>query len=147
MHFLLRSKRRWSKRDPSFHIRTINQLTHGRTEDPEQFAARIKQAASACKFTANGGTSDYGADLISTIFILGLEDVYTREQLFQLKQDGELTTVSFDKLVSAASEIATAKENCAEASNTTVCGISDDKKHVSDLWIFQHCCSQFQQIY
>ena len=135
------------KRSIFLYKNDFHQLTHGQTEDPEQFAARIKEAAPACKFTADGGTPNYGADLMSTIFILGLEDVYTREQLFQLKPDGELTTVSFDKLVSAASEIATAKENCAEASNTTVCGISDDKKQVSDLWIFQNCCSQFQRIY
>ena len=32
--------------------------------------------------------------------------------------------VEFDELVKAASEIATAKENCAEAVNTSVCGMS-----------------------
>ena len=99
------------KRSIFLYKNDFHQLTHGRTEDPEHFAARIKQAAPACKFTADGGTPDYGANLMSTIFILGLEDVYTRKQLFQLKPDGELTTVSFDKLVSTVSEITTAKEN------------------------------------
>ena len=36
-------------------------------------------------------------------------------------------TVNFDKLVMAASEIATAKDNCAQAANTSVCGVSGDK--------------------
>ena len=69
----------------------------------------------------------YGTDLLSDIFILGLEDVYTRKQLFQLKPMREMTTVSFEKLVSTASEIATAKDNVAEALNTTISGISGDK--------------------
>ena len=37
------------------------------------------------------------------------------------------TTVSFEKLVDAASEIATAKDNVAEAGNTSICAMSGDK--------------------
>ena len=55
---------------------------------------------------------------MSTIFILGLEDSYTKEQLYQLKPEGGKTTVSFEKLVDAASEISVAKDNVAEASGT-----------------------------
>ena len=64
---------------------------------------------------------------MSTIFIFCLEDVYTRKQLFQLKPLGEMTTVTFEKLISTASEIATAKDNVAKALNTTISGISGDR--------------------
>lgn len=57
---------------------------------------------------------------MSSILILGLEDVYTREQLFQLRPDLWKTTVEFEKLVRAASEIAMAKDNCAEAENVEI---------------------------
>ena len=66
---------------------------------------------------------------MSSIFILWLEDVYTREQLFQLRPEAGKTTADFDKLVRAASEISTAKDNCAEASNTSVCVESGDKNN------------------
>ena len=62
-----------------------------------------------------------------TIFILGLEDTYTREQLYQLKPEEGKTTVSFETLVDAASEISTAKDNVAEASNTSLCAMSGDR--------------------
>ena len=55
---------------------------------------------------------------MSTIFVLGLEDTYTKEQLYQLKPDAGNTTVSFGKLVDAASEIAVDKDNVAEASGS-----------------------------
>ena len=55
---------------------------------------------------------------MSTIFVLGLEDTYTKEQLYQLKPDAGNTTISFGKLVDAASEIAVAKDNVAEASGS-----------------------------
>ena len=61
---------------------------------------------------------------MSSIFIVGLEDVFRRKQLFQLRSDPGKTTVEFQKLVRVASEIATAKYNCAEAANTSVCGVS-----------------------
>ena len=48
---------------------------------------------------------------MSTIFILWLEDFYTKEQLSQLKPEGGKTTVSFEKLVDAASEISVAKDS------------------------------------
>ena len=40
-----------------------------------------------------------------------------------------MTTVSFEKLVCAASEICTAKDNVAKGENTTLCGISGDKNN------------------
>ena len=55
---------------------------------------------------------------MSTIFVLGLEDTYTKEQLYQLKPETGKTTVSFERLVDAASEIAVAKDNVAEASGS-----------------------------
>ena len=64
---------------------------------------------------------------MSTIFILGPEDTYTSEQLYQLKPAQGKTTVSFEKLMDAASEISTAKDNVAEASTTSMCAISGDK--------------------
>ena len=105
----------------------LHQLTQGQGKDPERYAARIKQAASACCFTTDSGTANYGPDLMGSIFILGLEDVFKCEQLFKLLPDPGKTTVEFKKLVRAASERATAKDNCAEAANTSVCGVSGDK--------------------
>ena len=71
---------------------------------------------------------------MSTIFILGLEDSYTKEQLYQLKPVGGKTTVSFEKLVDAASEIAVAKDNMAEASGTlSVCAMSAGDK--CNMWV------------
>ena len=59
--------------------------------------------------------------------MLGLEDTYTCEQLFQFKPEEEKTTISFKKLVGAASEIPTAKANVAEVLNTSVCAMSTEK--------------------
>ena len=81
-------------------------------------------------------TASYGPDLMSSIFILGLEDVYMRKQLFHLRPKAGKTTVDFDKLVRAASEIATPKDNCAEALNTSVCGVSGNK---NDAKLFSNC--------
>ena len=50
---------------------------------------------------------------MSTIFVLGLEDNYTRERLYQIKPETGKSTVKFESLVDAASEIAVAKENAA----------------------------------
>ena len=55
---------------------------------------------------------------MSTIFVLGLEDSYTRERLYQMKPDAGKSTVSFGKLVDTASEIAVAKDNAAESSGS-----------------------------
>ena len=65
---------------------------------------------------------------MSSIFILGLEYPYMRETLFQMRPKTEKFTVEFDKLVKAASEIATAKEHCAEAINISVSGMSGGEK-------------------
>ena len=72
------------KRSIFLYCKDFNGLSQSRGEDPERFAARIRQAAPACKFTADGGTAAYGADIMSTIFILGLDDTYTQEQLYQI---------------------------------------------------------------
>ena len=52
---------------------------------------------------------------MSTVFILGLSDSYTRENLFQLQPKEGKTTVEFDVLIRAASEIQQAKDNCLDA--------------------------------
>ena len=66
---------------------------------------------------------------MSTIFVLGLEDTYTKEQLYQLKPVGGKMTVSFERLVDAASEIAVAKYNVAEASGaSSMCAMSGGDK-------------------
>ena len=52
---------------------------------------------------------------MSTIFVLGLEDSYTRERLYQIKLDLRKSTVRFESLVNAASEIAFAKDNATES--------------------------------
>ena len=53
----------------------FHQLSQGQGEDPERYAARIRLAAPACSFTTDSRTASYGPDLMSSIFILGLEDV------------------------------------------------------------------------
>ena len=109
-------------------LKDFHELKPSRGEDPERFAARIKQLAPACRFTADDGTPKYGPDIMSTIFVLGLEDTYTKEQLYQLKPVEGKTTVSFERLVDAASEIAVAKDNVAEASATSMCAMSGSDK-------------------
>ena len=93
----------------------FHKLRQSRGEDPERFSARIKQLAPACKFTYDDNTPKYGADIMSTIFVMGLGDNYTRERLYQMKTDAGKSTVNFGKLVDAASEIAVAKDNAAES--------------------------------
>ena len=44
-------------------------------------------------------------DLMSSIFILGLSDQYTKEKLFQIPAKASKSTVEFDELVRAASDI------------------------------------------
>ena len=117
------------KRSVFLYSKDFHKLSLGRGENPERYAARIKQAAPACSFTTHSGTANYGPDLMSSIFILGLEDVYMHKQLFQLWPEGGKTTANFNKLVSAASEIATAKDNCAAALNTNICGVSGDQNN------------------
>ena len=61
------------------------QLTQRRGEDPERYAAHIKQAAPPCCWTTDSGTVDYAPDLMSSIYILGLEDSYMGEKPFQIQ--------------------------------------------------------------
>ena len=75
-------------------------------------------------FKTDNKTDDYSADLMSSIFILGLEDSYTKEKLFQIRPTAGNSTVDFDVLVKSASEIQQAKDNCLESGNTSVCGVS-----------------------
>ena len=121
------------KRSIFLYCKDFHELSQSRGEDPKRFSARIKQAAPAGKFTADGGTAHYGADIMSTIFILVFDDNYTRELLYQIKPDEGKTTVSFVKLVAAASEISTAKDNVAEASNTSVCAMSGDRNKAAAI--------------
>ena len=77
---------------------------------------------------ADSGTDDYSADLMISIFILGLEDSYRKEKLFQLKPEGDNSTVAFDVLVKAASEIQEAKDNCQDSGSSTVNQVSGGGK-------------------
>ena len=52
---------------------------------------------------------------MSSIFILGLSDQYTKEKLFHIPAKEAKSTVDFEDLVRAASEIQQAKDNCLEA--------------------------------
>ena len=89
---------------------------------------------------AEGGTSDYSADLMSSIFILGLEDSYTKEKLFQLKPTGNNSTVAFDVLVKAASEIQEAKDNCQESGSSSVNQVSGGERSKKEKECF-NCCT------
>ena len=91
---------------------------------PERYAARIRQAAPPCQLMTDSGTADYGPDILSTVFILGLSDSYTREKLFQLQPKKDKTAVEFDVLVRAASKIQQAKDNCLDAGLSSMCGVS-----------------------
>ena len=61
---------------------------------------------------------------MSTVFILGLSDSYTREKLFQLQPKKDKTTMEFDVLARAASKIQQAKDNCLDAGSSSMCGVS-----------------------
>ena len=77
----------------------------------------------------NDESPKYGPDIMSTIFVLGLEDTYTKEQLYQLKPVAGKTYVSFERLLDAASEIAVANDNMAEASSSaSTCAMSGGDK-------------------
>ena len=54
-------------------------------------------------------------------------NTYACEQVLQLKPEEGKTTVSFDKLVVNDSDISTAKDNVAEALNTSLCAMSSDR--------------------
>ena len=127
------------KRSVFLYRKDLHQIVQGRNEDPERYAARIKQAAPPCCLTTDSGTADYGPDLMSSIFILGLEDSYTKEKLFQIRPTAGNSTVDFDELVRAASEIAVAKENCLESANTSVCGVSGSSGEKSKKKLCGNC--------
>ena len=62
------------KRSVILYRKDLHQIVQGRSEDPERYAARIRQAAPPCCLKTDSGTDDYSANLMSSIFILGLED-------------------------------------------------------------------------
>ena len=108
------------KRSVFLYRKDLHQIVQNRGEDPERYAARIRQAASPCVLRTDSKTSDYSADLMSSIFILGLKDSYTKEKLFQIRPTGDNSTVAFDVLVKAASEIQQAKDNCLESGSSSM---------------------------
>ena len=68
------------KRSTILYRSDFHKLTQNRGELPERFAARIRQSAPPCQFMTDSGTADYGPDLMSSVFILGLADSYSREK-------------------------------------------------------------------
>ena len=123
------------KRSVFLYRKDFHELRQNRGEDPERYAARIKQLAPACTFVSDNNTPRYGPDVMSTQFVLGLDDVYTMEQLYQMKPEPGKTTVSFERLVDAASEIAVAKDNVAEASGSaSMCAMSLGDKSKATCW-------------
>ena len=120
----------------------LHKLTQHRSELPERFAARIRQAAPPCQLHSDSGTADYSQDLLSTIFILGLTDGYTKEKLFQLAPKENKTTVEFNTLVWVASEISQAKENCLESGSSSMMGMSGgDRTKPKSGWSACRCCN------
>ena len=112
------------KRSVFLYRSDFHKIVQNRGELPERYAARIRQAAPPCQLMTDSGTADYAPDLMSSIFIIGLCDPYTKEKLFQLQPKKGKTTVEFDELVRAASEIQQAKDNCLEVGSSSVCGVS-----------------------
>ena len=119
----------------------LHRIDQNRGEAPERYAARIRQAAPPCCLHTDSGTADYSADLMSSIFILGLSDQYTKEKLFQIPAKAGKSTVEFEELVRAASEIQQAKVNCLEAGGSSVCGIFGSKpsEGKSKMWPCNRC--------
>ena len=70
------------KRSVFLYRKDLHQIVQSRSQDPERYAARIRQAAPLCCLRTDNKTDDYSANLMSSIFILGLEDPYNREKLF-----------------------------------------------------------------
>ena len=87
------------KRSVFLYRSDLHRIAQNRGEQPERYAARIRQAAPPCQLMTDSGTADYAPDLMSSIFILGLSDPYTKEKLFQLQPKTGKTTVPFDELV------------------------------------------------
>ena len=90
----------------------------------------------------DSGTADYGLDLMSTVFILGLSDSYTCEKLFQLQPKEGKTTVKFDVLIRAASEIQQAKDNCLDAGSSSMCGLSGQEAGGGKKPKACYCCNK-----
>ena len=112
------------ERSVFLYLKDLHQIVQNQAEDPERYAARIRQAAPPCCLKTDNKTSDYSADLMSSIFILGLDYPYTKEKLFQIRPTEGNSTVEFDVLVKAASEIQQAKDNCLESGSSSMCGVS-----------------------
>ena len=103
------------KRSVFLYRADLHRIVQNRGEDPSRYAARIRQAAPPCCLQTDSGTADYSQDLMSSIFILGLSDQYTKEKLFQIPAKEGKSTVDFDDLIGAACDIQQAKDNCLEA--------------------------------
>ena len=65
------------KRSVFLNRKDLHQIVQDRSEDPERYATRIRQAAPPCGLKTDSGTSDYSPDLMISIVILGLKDSYT----------------------------------------------------------------------
>ena len=70
------------KRSVFLYRKDLHQIVQSRSQDPDIYTARIRQAAPPCCLRTDNKTDDYSANLMSSIFILGLEDPYNREKLF-----------------------------------------------------------------
>ena len=116
------------KRSVFLYRSDLHKIFQNRAEAPERYAARIRQAAPPCCLQTDNKTADYSADLMSSIFILGLSDPHTKEKLFQIQPKAGNSTVEFDELVRAASEIQQAKDNCLEAGSSSVCGVTGSRE-------------------
>ena len=70
------------KRSVFLYRADLHRIVQNCGEAPERYVARICQAAPLCCLQTDSGNADYLADLMSSIFILGLSDQYTKEKLF-----------------------------------------------------------------
>ena len=127
------------KRSTFLYRSDFHKLTQNREELPERFAARIRQSAPPCQFVTDSETAEYGPDLMSSVFILGLADSYTREKLFQLQPAEGKTTVQFDVLIAAASAIQQAKDNCQDAGSASMSKLSGQESGGKKVNKFWHC--------
>ena len=87
------------KRSVFLYRADLHRIVQNRGEAPERYAARIRQAAPPRCLQTDSGTADYSPDLISSIFILGLSDQYTKEKLFQIPAKEGKSTVNFEDIV------------------------------------------------
>ena len=127
------------KRSTILYRNDFHKLSQNRGELPERYAARIRQSAPPCQFVTDSGSADYGPDLMASVFLLGLNDSYTREKLFQLTPEVGKMTVSFEALIYAASAIKQAKDNCQDAGSASLSQLSGQEgggKKLHKCW----CC-------